>query len=619
MFPSAWPGGPGLILPAVKSCLAALFVLLALPASALAQSAENVAVVINDASPASQKIADHYIKKRGIPAGNVIHLHTATTDDISRAAFGATIEAPIAAAIAKGSLQDRILYIVLTKDIPLRVDGTSGLQGTVASVDSELTLLYRKMIGRPVTVAGRVDNPYFLGPKNVADAKPFTHAQFDIFLVTRLDAFTVDEAIGLIDKASAPSTEGKVVLDEKNFLFNRSAEGWLEEAASRLRAMGQGDRVVLDQTTTGVRNVSPVIGYYSWGSNDPANRVRKYNMGLVPGSIVGTFVSGDARTFQEPPADWVPSDNWNDRSKQFAGSPQTLIGDLIREGATGAAGHVAEPYLESTVHPNILFPAYLAGFNLAESYYLAIPHLSWQTVVIGDPLCRPFSGTVLEHANIEAPADAATELPGYFSKRKLEVAQTLLGFPSAEALALGVKAQTRLDKGDRAGARKAFEQAVAADPAFVTGKFLLAQIVEADGDHDAAIELYRKVVLAQPNNAVALNNLAYALATAKKAPEEAKPLADRAATLAPRDPSVLDTLGWIDHLLGKDQDAAKVMALAVNGAPSNPEVRLHAAFVYDAAGAPAAALAELEFAIKLDPALANRADVKQLRQRVEKR
>ena len=38
----------------------------------------------------------------------------------------------------------------------------------------------------------------------------------------------------------------------------------------------------------------------------------------------------------------------------------------------------------------MLFPAYLAGFNLIESFYLAIPHLSWQTIVVGDPLCAPF-------------------------------------------------------------------------------------------------------------------------------------------------------------------------------------------------------------------------------------
>ena len=40
------------------------------------------------------------------------------------------------------------------------------------------------------------------------------------------------------------------------------------------------------------------------------------------------------------------------------------------------------------VRPQILFPAYLRGFNLAEAY-TAMPYLSWQTIVIGDPLCTP--------------------------------------------------------------------------------------------------------------------------------------------------------------------------------------------------------------------------------------
>ena len=201
--------------------------------------------------------------------------------------------------------------------------------------------------------------------------------------------------------------------------------------------------------------------------------------------------------------------------------------------------------------------------------------------MIGDPLCRPFSGTVLVRANIEAPDDPATELPGYFSKRKLEVAQTQLGFPSAEALALGVKAETRLDKGDRAGARKAFEQAIAADPGFVTGKFLLAQIEDLDGDHDGAIQLYRMVVLAQPNNAVALNNLAYILAVSKHQIQEAKPLAERAVALAPREATILDTDAWIQHLLANHPEAARLLAVAVNGAPGITDIRLRAAFIYE--------------------------------------
>ena len=39
-----------------------------------------------------------------------------------------------------------------------------------------------------------------------------------------------------------------------------------------------------------------------------------------------------------------------------------------------------------TPRPDLLLPAYYSGRNLAESFYLSIPALSWQNVVIGDPL-----------------------------------------------------------------------------------------------------------------------------------------------------------------------------------------------------------------------------------------
>jgi uncharacterized protein (TIGR03790 family) len=64
-----------------------------------------------------------------------------------------------------------------------------------------------------------------------------------------------------------------------------------------------------------------------------------------------------------------------------------LTADYIHAGATGASGHVYEPYLEFTPRPNLLLSAYYHGRNLAESYYLSIPLLSWMNIVIGDPLC----------------------------------------------------------------------------------------------------------------------------------------------------------------------------------------------------------------------------------------
>ena len=92
------------------------------------------------------------------------------------------------------------------------------------------------------------------------------------------------------------------------------------------------------------------------------------------------YVSTNGRPFERPPEDWNIS-NWQSRELWFHGSPQTLTADYILEGATGASGHVHEPYLA------LLLPAYYQGRNLAESYYLAIPALSWQNIVVGDPLC----------------------------------------------------------------------------------------------------------------------------------------------------------------------------------------------------------------------------------------
>ncbi len=87
------------------------------------------------------------------------------------------------------------------------------------------------------------------------------------------------------------------------------------------------------------------------------------------------------------PATWTIGP-WRDEARWFAGSPQTLTADYIHEGATGCSGHVYEPYLEFTPHPDYLLPAYFHGRNLAESYYLAIPGLSWQNIVVGDPLSK---------------------------------------------------------------------------------------------------------------------------------------------------------------------------------------------------------------------------------------
>jgi len=584
-----------------------------------AQSSDNVALVINEASPSSQRIGEHYLRARAIPSNNVIRLRASTEEAIERTAYLTTIEQPIAAALRRHQLQDRVLYIVLTKGVPLRIAGTDGVNGTVASVDSELTLLYRKMTGQNVLASGRVPNPYFLGGAPVPKETRFSHRAYDIYLVSRLDAFTVDEAIAMIDRAQKPSRDGKIVLDQRAALLSDgTGDRWLAEAAKRLTEAGEGQRVVLEDTTRGARDIEGVLGYYSWGSNDPSNRVRRYNMRFNPGALAATFVSSDGRTFQPPPDTWEATSNWDDRKTWFGGSPQSLIGDLIRDGATGVAGHVAEPYLQSTVRPEILFPAYLKGANLIEAFYLAIPHLSWQSVVVGDPLCHAFPRTALTPAEIEDPIDSATDLPGLFSKRRLEAARAVMKDAPPKALALTILAETRQGLGDTTGAKKALEEATAVAPSLVAPQLSLAMLYDQSGEHEAAMARYRVILKYQPNNAIVLNNLAYGIAVYQKAPADALVFAERASTLAPNMSAVLDTHGWIEHLLGRHDAAAKLLAQAVKIGPT-AEIRLHAAIVYAAAGALTNARTELAEAIKLDAGLEKRAEVLELRKKLSGR
>jgi Tfp pilus assembly protein PilF len=334
-------------------------------------------------------------------------------------------------------------------------------------------------------------------------------------------------------------------------------------------------------------------------------------LSFVPGAIAGMYVSTDGRTFTEPPAAWTIG-KWTDRTTFFAGSPQSLAGDLIREGVTGVAAHVEEPYLDASIRPDILFPAYLSGFNLAESFYLAMPSLSWRTVVVGDPLCAPFPRKALQPSEIDAGIDPATELPALFAARRLQVVTAQGAKPDAAQAVL--RAEARTARGDRAGALRALEEATALDATLVGPHLMLASEYEIQRDYDGALARYRAVLEVKPDNIVALNNLAYLLAVRKGQPAGAIGYAEQAmAATGGRSPEIADTLAWVQHLLGRDREAVPILERVVKAAPSGAEYRLHLAVVYAAVGRLDAAATELKEALRLRPELEASDEVKALR------
>lgn len=355
--------------------LALLYLLCSCP-ELRAQGPASVLVVVNDSSPLSRNIGEYYVRKRAIPLRNVYRIQLPDAEEIDRAGYDKLVAAPVGACLRKQQLTETVLYIVVTQGVPLRVAGKDGLNGDIASVDSELALLYTDLhSGKPHPLNGPLRNPFYAHP----EAK-FTHPEFPIYLVTRLAAYDFQGVRTLIDRALLAKNQGKFVIDLKSD-DDQEGNDWLRDTVLRLPA----NRVIFDDSTKVLYNQTGVIGFASWGSNDQNRHERKVGFEWLPGAIATEFVSTNARTFARPPKGWNIS-GWNDTAKWFARSPQTLIADYLEEGATAATGHVYEPYLAMNPRPYILLPAYFQGRNLAESYYLSIPSLSWQNIVVGDPL-----------------------------------------------------------------------------------------------------------------------------------------------------------------------------------------------------------------------------------------
>ncbi len=341
--------------------------------------AERVLLVVNDNSTLSRDIGEYYARRRGVPSKNICHISAAVVEEISRQEYDRQIARPVGAFLRKYGLQESIFYIVTTSGVPLKISGAGeGMNSSASSVDSELTLLYSDLsTGKPHRIDGAIPNSFF-GKRD----RTFSHPEYPIYLVTRLAAYDFDGVKGIIERSLAARNRGKFVLDLSSD-DDRPGNDWLRNAAILLPK----DRIVLDETTEPVYGQTDVIGYASWGSNDEHHKRRFPGFHWLPGGIVTEYVSSDGRTFQKPPDHWIPGRDWINRSAWFAGSPQSMLADYILEGATGSSGHVYEPYLTMTPRPDLLLPAYYSGRNLAESFYLAIPGLSWQNIVVGDPLC----------------------------------------------------------------------------------------------------------------------------------------------------------------------------------------------------------------------------------------
>lgn len=84
----------------------------------------------------------------------------------------------------------------------------------------------------------------------------------------------------------------------------------------------------------------------------------------------------------------------------------------------------------------------------------------------------------------------------------------------------------------------------------------------------------RRVLEAEPDNAVALNALGYILATRTDRLDEAETLVRRALDINPDNPAIQDSMGWVLFRQGRFQDALSYLQQAYRSFP-DPEVAAH--------------------------------------------
>ncbi len=386
----------------------------------------QVLVVINLNVAGSLRVAKDYMGKRAIPDGNLLALRLTDKESCSREEFNQRVALPVRKYLREKDPGRRIRCVVTIYGMPLKVSppemGQSekekldqlkakemalvkfkdeireedteraktidqeikALRKDIdllrkadqgAALDSEVALVLQE----GYALSGWMPSPYFIGFRD----KPLRFKQENTLMVSRLDGPSESVVLRMIDtslsaeksglKGTAyfdarwskpPIERGKEPLKEYAF-YDRS----IHMAAEAVRKSGRLRVVVNDSEALFQAGDCPdaalYCGWYSLARYVDAFTWR-------PGALGYHIASAECRTLKRK-----GSQVWCKR--------------MIEEGVSATLGPVAEPYVQAFPVPEVFFGLLVDGrLSLAECYAASTPFLSWQMVLLGDPLYRPF-------------------------------------------------------------------------------------------------------------------------------------------------------------------------------------------------------------------------------------
>jgi uncharacterized protein (TIGR03790 family) len=380
---------------------------------------DEVVVAYSSQIADSRSVAEYYALSRGVPANQVIGLPVSTwTSSVNRPEFDDLIQGALIhelktrglmefesrtvpatnglpSHIAYRCIRSKVRYLVLCWGLPYRINEDAKYIGThltnrpahtirtEAGVDSELALLPS---AGSYDIPGALPNPYF-GQTNAA----LFHPTNGVWLVSRLDGPSPALAKGLVDKAMQAEKHGlggHAYIDLRDIRTGgyKTGDDWITNAASASKRLGFStyvdNRPDTLPPTFPLSQVGLYFGWYAWSADGPFARPE---VEFEPGAIAYHLHSFSAADPRSSTANWV--------------------GPFVAKGATLTLGCVAEPYLELTPNPHLLIEMLgILRFTAGEAGIACQRSLSWQNVVIGDPLYRPFARQPFEWEPLQVAA-----------------------------------------------------------------------------------------------------------------------------------------------------------------------------------------------------------------------
>ena len=381
---------------------------------AQALNADEILVVANSNVAESIEIADYYMNKRAIPPSRLLSVALTIKETMSRNEYDEVLKKEVLKALEKQSSLPRIAAIVLIHGVPLKIEPPElsreenelllryqrkretltdnagenpakfeALQKDLlqsinkllkgdqkAAVDSELALVKK----RQYDLQGWIKNPYFLGFQGL----PAEIKKDDVVLVCRLDGYDAATVYRIIDDTLQGEKEGLRGTAYFDARWPRP-EGTdppggyqrydlsLHRAADAVKVKM---RTIIDEreelfSLNCCPEVALYCGWYSLGRYIDSFAWRK-------GSIGYHLASAECSTLRER-----ESTLWCSK--------------ILEKGAAATIGPVFEPYIQGFPLPELFFSLLIEGnMSLGESYLLSLPYLSWQMVLVGDPLYQPF-------------------------------------------------------------------------------------------------------------------------------------------------------------------------------------------------------------------------------------